>query len=940
MKHFGLWSLSSKRRGKRRLSASLRKATATPLISLLLLAPLAPSARAQEAPAPQPAAPTRADSTQPVPVDELPPLNLPDLPRDDRSGPDPTERPNIPAPLPPLPMPKGPEVVKAGIQPTGERHFKLFYDGEWIGWSKFRVTGQMQLGQTDAVIISSTGEIRVGFGGITPAKFESRLMLDRTSLRPAYYKCVQAAGGGSFEVECVYSESMVAQTNRTGDDRTVHFQDFEGKAPQLVFNNLWGAIDTFPEHYWIMVRSAVNGGIVKSYDPILRGGGDVTVYEPTTEAYNFGGRSVQTKVYPISDLKGTLLARVRVAAESFELLEVEEVGSGLKMLRTDASIEKHLDQLVGVDLAETRIVESNVVFPDPEQLTTLEADVDIDLRGGQLADHRIPGYRQYFTGELSEGVMKGRVFVRSVPREIPFDSPYPLEKKNVDPEMLTYLEAGPGLEIEYPPLATKAREIGWKSPSAFEAAKRLNSYVYDIEEGVSLPSARYALESGLANPEGKALLLVAMSRAVGLPARKITGVAFRDGDFVPHHWVEIWLSKAIGWTPFDPSTGEAGRIGAAHIALLDSGDIQNLDIRVTDYAPRSTKKVPYIARELQWSVGEKRTYGVYKDGERIGTETAEVEDIEIIDDEEVYRFKAQSDIKGPAGIQTTIVNELLNPNGLPREIVLEYRDAVKNETTTYKFEEDTVLIKPGKAGEEVFENSKGREYPFAKGTYFADPRLLTQWALMAGQVPLTVGSEKEFPIHAYLPERKESREMLLEVGEVEAIRLEPRLSIPDATPVEGTEDGAEDTDSTATPAESSEAVPSTEATPKPEVAPKPEATPAPEATPKPASDNGKDGAPDDEVDPEEKTKTPETSEDPEKSPESEDGTSITETRSTQQLLDELTKSVDDPDKVAAAHLITDTGLEFWLNDQHQIIKIEIPDQGLELILEKVESSLK
>jgi len=42
----------------------------------------------------------------------------------------------------------------------------------------------------------------------------------------------------------------------------------------------------------------------------------------------------------------------------------------------------------------------------------------------------------------------------------------------------------------------------------------------------------------------------------------------------------------------------------------------------------------------------------------------------------------------------------------------------------------------------------------------------------------------------------------------------------------------------------------------------------------------------------------------------------------------------------ATHLITDTGIEFWLNDRSQIIKIEIPDQGVELILEKVETSLE
>ena len=41
----------------------------------------------------------------------------------------------------------------------------------------------------------------------------------------------------------------------------------------------------------------------------------------------------------------------------------------------------------------------------------------------------------------------------------------------------------------------------------------------------------------------------------------------------------------------------------------------------------------------------------------------------------------------------------------------------------------------------------------------------------------------------------------------------------------------------------------------------------------------------------------------------------------------------------ATQLITDTGIEFWLSDRNQIVKIVIPDQGIELILEKVETSL-
>jgi transglutaminase-like putative cysteine protease len=869
-----------------------------------LFAAYSPSVAQEEQP--------KEEVREPVPVNELPPLNLPDLPSDKDDPIDTQDRPDIPEPPAPRPEPKGPAVVKAGIQPTGSRFFKLFYDGKPIGWSMFRISGQMKLGETDALILNSAGELRVGFENIVPSKFEAKLMIDRNSLRPGYFKCVQATGQNSFQVECVYADSMVAQTNQTGDNRAVHFHNFEGKPPQLVFNNLWGHLDTFPEHYWLMVRSAVNGGRVPTYDPILRGEGEVIVYPPKSMTYNLDGRELAAKAYDVTDIHGVMLASVTVAADSFELLEVEEIGSGLKMVKTTPGVEGRLKDLAGLDLTGARIVESNVVFPDPEQLTALEADVNLDLRGGQLADHRIAGYRQYFTGELREGLMKGRVFVRSVPREIPFDTLYPLDDK-VPEEYKKHLLAGPGVELEFPMLATKAREIAWKSPTTFDAAKRLNSYVYNLEEGVSLPSARYALETGVGNPESKALLLVAMNRAVKLPARKISGIAFRDGFWVPHHWVEVWLGESIGWTPFDPSTGEAGRVGAAHIALLDSGDIQNIDIRVTDYAPRATKRVPYIAQELQWSVGEKRTYGVYIDGKKVGTESAAVGDIELVDGEELYSFTAQSEIDTGKGRQITRAEQFLTPQGLPRKIVLEYIDPLESKTTTFDFAEDTVIIRPGKEGDEDFEESQGREYPFAKGTYFTDPRLLSHWALLGGQVPMTKDAEKEFPIHYFLPEKGDKREMLLEVGEKEEVTLEPGLSIDrrdDKT--EDETEGSESEDSTK--GESAEG----EATDE-------KATPTESQTSEvpPAEDKTAEEKPDEEP----------SQDDPVADEEQPEGNSIT--------ADPLSTLPTSPTaKVQlATPLLTDTGIEFWLNDRNQIIKIAIPDQGIELILEKVETTL-
>ena len=366
----------------------------------------------------------------------------------------------------------------------------------------------------------------------------------------------------------------------------------------------------------------------------------------------------------------------------------------------------------------------------------------------------------------------------------------------------------------------------------------------------------------------------------------------------------ITAGPCIGWTPFDPTSGEAGRVGAAHIALLDSGDVQNIGIRVTNYAPRATKRVPYIARELQWSVGEKRTYGVYRDGERIGTEVAAVGDIEVVDGQEVYHFNARSEVTTGAGREVTVAEQLLTPQALPRQIVLEHTGPIKNDSFTYQFAEDTVVIKPGKPGEEEFEKSAGREYPFAKGTYFTDPRLLSHWVLMAGQVPLDPTSEKEFPVHTFVPGAKSKKEMLLEVGEKEEISLTPSFSVdkrkaPEENEATPTEDKAAPTEGEAAPSEGEAAPSEGEAVPA-------EGEAASQAGATPTEEPPKEGT---------------------------DGRSISGGP-----LDNLPSATSQQQQ--ATHLITDSGLEFWLNDRSQIVKVEIPDQGLELILEKVETSLE
>ena len=588
----------------------------------------------------------------PAPKKNLPPLVLPDIPGEEmEEGDKEPAEPAAPwesdspkpatAPPPPLPIPPGPAVVDSNLKANGRSLFRIEYAGRLVGYSRFEVTGRMSLAGESSWILKSQSRLKLGVGSKDDSTFESKLMVDTKTLAPTYFQAQQVAGGGKFEVICLYSKTMVAQTNTAGKNTQQHFHSYEGEIPKLLFNNLWGHLDTFPEHYWLIVRSAINGGTIKAYDPILRGGGELVVYAPTAEKWKLGKQEYSSLVYPISDMEGTLLARVRVEAKTLRLLEVDEVGTGITLQLATPAVMAEVDKVKPLDLLPRRMTSSNVIFPEPEKLTNLEAEIDLSLRGGNLVDHQITGYRQYFTGEITEGHMQGRVVVRSVPSDATHNTKYPFRTEDEPPpEVAAFLEPGPGVESDWDPLRNKAVELAWKSGSTFAAARKLMNFCTQVEEGVSLPSARYALESGVGNPESKALLLVALARAAGLPARPIGGLLYRDGTFVPHHWAEIWLGTKEGWAPFDPTTLEAGRIGASHIALWNSGDIQSMDVKVLNYAPRAPRRVAYFNRELAWGVGEERTYDILRKGKKIGQEIAAVRDILVSGEDDLYLFES------------------------------------------------------------------------------------------------------------------------------------------------------------------------------------------------------------------------------------------------------------------------------------------------------------
>ena len=78
-------------------------------------------------------------------------------------------------------------------------------------------------------------------------------------------------------------------------------------------------------------------------------------------------------------------------------------------------------------------------------------------------------------------------------------------------------------------------------------------------------------------------LFIAMNRALGIPAKFISGVAYTNAEpfgetFGPHGWAEVYFPD-YGWIPFDVTYGEFGFVDAGHIKLKESMDANDASTR-------------------------------------------------------------------------------------------------------------------------------------------------------------------------------------------------------------------------------------------------------------------------------------------------------------------------------------------------------------------------
>jgi hypothetical protein len=152
-----------------------------------------------------------------------------------------------------------------------------------------------------------------------------------------------------------------------------------------------------------------------------------------------------------------------------------------------------------------------------------------------------------------------------------FKLPYPKD------DMAEYLAANKYLESDDPAIVKAAKEIVGNEPDAWNAALKLSNWVYRNMQKGGNPGFATAKESlaGLAGDCSEhTVLLTALARAVGIPAKVCFGIVYYKSGYYVHMWTKVYVGE---WVTLDAINNEPN-VGPSHIQLTESSlkDIKDL----------------------------------------------------------------------------------------------------------------------------------------------------------------------------------------------------------------------------------------------------------------------------------------------------------------------------------------------------------------------------
>jgi transglutaminase-like putative cysteine protease len=240
-----------------------------------------------------------------------------------------------------------------------------------------------------------------------------------------------------------------------------------------------------------------------------------------------------------------------------QIIETTQLGLVLRRLPYLVALENWKADSRGSVSEDRDILETTAIAADKQMASRIDA-LKVRLSGVSLEGFDIAGQQQTLIGDT--------LIIRRAPDNalaVADKLPYPMRD-------MENSRAEPMLQTRDPEILALAQRLAGSERDARIVAERLNRWVYDSighRITVGVPNALQVLRSRTGDCNEHTQLFVALARAIGLPARIASGLAYVDGKFYYHAWPEVLLND---WVAVDPTFGQFPA-DAAHLRFIVGG---------------------------------------------------------------------------------------------------------------------------------------------------------------------------------------------------------------------------------------------------------------------------------------------------------------------------------------------------------------------------------
>lgn len=289
------------------------------------------------------------------------------------------------------------------------------------------------------------------------------------------------------------------------------------------------------------------------------------------------------KVFSLDGLKTDIVEVEVLGQKRIKVLDEELFATHIKKRFKNLTIDSYID-LNGKTIMEKNELGFSLIRENPENIRTDFVAFDIISHFSILPDKNIPDIfgiselKVRFPGiEIDKGLEGGR---QSISNGVLIIKREPLSQKaeSLHPDDLKrYTSEEPFIQSNSQEIIALAKRIAEESKDQLESLEKINHYLFTSikkKNIIGIPDAKSTLKNMEGDCNEHTMLFVALARSIGIPARPVGGIAYLNGRFYFHSWVEAYIN---GWRTYDPTWGQSPA-DVGHIRLVSGGIDKILDI--------------------------------------------------------------------------------------------------------------------------------------------------------------------------------------------------------------------------------------------------------------------------------------------------------------------------------------------------------------------------